>query len=408
MPGRLFYGWLIVAASFVIFMVVYGLQFSFGVFLPHLMRDLGLDRAAASAPFSLYIFLYALLSIVTGRATDKLGPRTVVLTGGVLLGLGYLLLSRATTGWQIFVFFGVVAAAGMSASYVPLNATVVRWFNRRRGLALAVTGTGMNAAVLLVPMLSALLIPWLGWRAAMMVLGLGGGGVILFCALALVRDPGMRGLRPDGDKADSEPTDGGATEPLEISRTLDQARTDPSFWIILGVFFLTWVMVFFPYVHLPIMARDLGHDPASAASLVAIMGIGGFAGRVLIGWLSDRLGRMAGLHLGLGAQLLASGIFMQSDALAALYLAAALFGVGVSATITLFPAVLADVFGPMHVGAITGFMFAVAGGAAAIGPYAGGLIKDTSGSYLAAFLITASLNLAAIALVALLQLRQRA
>jgi MFS family permease len=298
MPGRFFYGWLIVAASFVILMLAYGMQFSFGVFLPHIMADLNLDRASASAPFSLYVVFYTFCSIVTGPATDRFGPRKVVIMGGLLLGLGYFLLSTATEGWQLYLYFGAIAGAGMSASYIPLNVTVVRWFDQRRGMALAFMGTGTNAAVLFLPMLSALLIPVLGWREAVMILGLAGSAVIICCALTLVRDPGARNLLPDGG---SQGLAGVDTPPpvQQESLNLKQARTEPAFWIIMGVFFLTWVMTFFPYVHLAVLAADMGYGPASAASAVAALGVGGIAGRVVIGWLADKFGRILSLNYSL-------------------------------------------------------------------------------------------------------------
>ena len=127
---HLFHGWVIVAAAFIILMVGYGLQFSYGVFLPYLMQEFGLDLAAATAPFSLYVLVYSLMCFVSGPATDRFGPRVVVIAGGLLLGLGYLMVSSMTRPWQLYVFLSLVAGVGMSAVFVPLNATVARWFIR--------------------------------------------------------------------------------------------------------------------------------------------------------------------------------------------------------------------------------------------------------------------------------------
>ena len=146
MSFRFFYGWVIVAASFTILTLAYGVQFSYGVFLPHIMRDLELDRVAATAPFSLYVLVYTVTAFISGRATDRFGPRAVVLTGAGMLGLGYVLLSTAKAEWHIFLFLSLITGIGMSAVFVPVNATVVRWFLRRRGSALAISGTGVNAA----------------------------------------------------------------------------------------------------------------------------------------------------------------------------------------------------------------------------------------------------------------------
>ena len=117
MPARFFYGWVIVAASFIILTVAYGVQFSYGVFLPHIMADLKIDRISATAPFSLYILLYTILGFVSGPATDRYGPRAVVLVGATLFGIGYFLLTTATAEWQLFLFLSLFAGIGMSAIF---------------------------------------------------------------------------------------------------------------------------------------------------------------------------------------------------------------------------------------------------------------------------------------------------
>mgnify|MGYP002153062329 FL=1 len=163
MQPRFFYGWVIVAASFFILTVAYGVQFSYGIFLPHIMADLDLTRVEATAPFSAYVLAYTVMGLVSGTATDRHGPRIVVLAGAGLLGLGYCLLSTANYQWQIYLFLSLIAGVGMSAVFVPVNATVVRWFSRRRGMALGISGTGVNAALLFGPLLSAAAIPLWGW-----------------------------------------------------------------------------------------------------------------------------------------------------------------------------------------------------------------------------------------------------
>jgi len=114
------------------------------VFLPAISADTGWDRASLSVPYSLYVFIYSALGAVTGRLTDRWGPRVVLTVGGCLLGCGVALMSRVQALWQIYVSLGLVAAAGMSAAYVPCNATVVRWFTQRRGLALSITSSGAS------------------------------------------------------------------------------------------------------------------------------------------------------------------------------------------------------------------------------------------------------------------------
>jgi len=187
--SRIFYGWIIVGCTFTVLCVAYGIQFTFGVFLPAISADTGWDRASLSVPYSLYVFIYSALGVVTGRLTDRWGPRVVLTVGGCLLGCGIALMSRVQALWQIYVFLGLVAASGMSAAYVPCNATVVRWFTQRRGLALSVTSSGASFGNFLFPPLVAASISAYGWRRTYLILGLLGAAVISAGASFVVRDP---------------------------------------------------------------------------------------------------------------------------------------------------------------------------------------------------------------------------
>lgn len=393
-----FYGWFVVAASFATLTVAYSLQFTYGVFLPYIEADLGLDRASASAPWSIYVLVYSGLSFLTGRMTDRLGPRRVVISAGLLLGLGYGSLSFAAVPWHLFVCMSIIAGIGMSATFLPVNATIIKWFIRRRSLALAITGSGVNVAAFTGPMAAALLIPLMDWREAMLLLGLSGGAAIIVFALALHRDPETKGQAPDGRSAPV--ATGSAAAPSEqASWTLAEARQTSAFWLILCIFFLTWSIIFFPYIHLPVIAVDLGYGPAKAAGLVGALGIGGIIGRLFLSWLSEKIGHLRGLYITLGVQVAGCVILTITTGYSALFLAACLFSAGAGSGAILFPTITGDAFGRRHAGAIAGFIFAVSGSAAAIGPYMAGLIKDASGSYDLAFLIGALCNGAAMVLV---------
>ena len=132
-PRRFFYGWIIVACSFVVLAVSYGIQFSYGVFMPAISAETGWGRTSLSLPYSLYVLVYSAFGFVTGVGTDRLGPRIVIGAGGVLLGTGIALMSRAEALWHLYLWLGCVAALGMSAAFVPCNATVVRWFIHSAG-----------------------------------------------------------------------------------------------------------------------------------------------------------------------------------------------------------------------------------------------------------------------------------
>ncbi len=391
-----YYGWVIVALSFVTLTSAYGLLYSYSVFAPEMAAALALDRATVAAPFSLCVATYAILSLVSGRLTDSLGPRRLIFGGGILLAAGFLVLSQATAAFELFLGMSVLCGIGLSVAYIPTSAAIVRWFVADRGLALALGSMGIGASMVVGPMAAAALTAWLGWRDAAVVLGLAGGALVALAALGFKRDPGDPALRRRGGEALA----------VEPSWTLAEARRTLAFWLICALYALTWGVMFFPYAHMVGIAGDSGFGAGTGVRLLAVAGVAGCAGRPLIGWLSDRTSRTTGLVTMLLAQIVACAIFASSPTLMALYLAAGLFGMGASAGVTLYAAVVGDVFGRASIGAIAGFAFAFTCTAGGLGPLVGGHIRDRTGAYDAAFWLGAALN--GVALVIAILLRRAA
>jgi MFS transporter, OFA family, oxalate/formate antiporter len=403
--GRVFYGWVIVACTFVILCVAYGIQFSFGVFMAEISKDTGWGRDSLSLPYSLYVFLYSALGAVAGRLTDRWGPRIVITVGGCLLGIGIILTSRVTALWQLYLSLGLIAASGMSAAYVPCNATVVRWFIEKRGLAIGLTSSGASFGTFIFPPLAAALIGAYGWRHAYVLLGVAAVALIGLCAAFTVRDPEHAGLLPDGHPPTPPPPTAAEPPAASFARdwTLAEARRTASFWLLNVVFTLTWLVVFMPMVHVVSFAGDLGIPQFRAAMAISVIGFAGFMGRLFIGTVSDRVGRVPTLGLCFLLQALGFTGFAFSSDLLSLYLAAAVFGLSYGGVTALFPAIIGDFYGRTSVGSIAGFIFAVAGSPAAFGPLIAGYIYTITGRYSAAFLLSAALNVAALVLLFLVK-----
>jgi MFS family permease len=405
---RFFYGWIVVACAFLVLCVSYGVQFTFGVFMPYISADTGWSRATLSIPYSCYIFVYSALGILTGRLTDRLGPRIVLIVGGCLLGGGVMLMSQVHAPWHLYIVLGVVAASGMSAAYVPCNATVVRWFRLRRGLALSIASSGASFGTFTFPPLATALIIAYGWRATYVMLGLLAACVIIMCAMFIVRDPEKLGLHPDGSPSAEAPRDHpDADISLPGDWTFAEAKRTRAFWLLTAIFTLTWLVVFMPMVHIVAFAVDLGISHFSAAMTISVIGFAGFTGRLSVGPISDRFGRVPTLGMCLLFQALAFGGFTLSMGPRLLYPSAALFGYSYGGITALFPALVGDFFGPMAVGSIVGFIFALAGSPAAFGPLLAGYIYSATGSYGVAFELSAAVNLAALLLVFLLKRPER-
>jgi MFS family permease len=429
-----YYGWVVAWTAFAVLSLTYGVQFSFGVLLPSIAEDLDISRTAASLCFSVYVFVYSALSSWSGAVTDRRGPRIVLVAGAVLLGAGYALSAMAQNLWQLLVALGLIAGAGMSASFVPCNATVVRWFVRRRGQALSISTSGGSFAAVAMPLLMGALIGRTSWRvlygvmAAVVFVGL------LVASRLLIASPEAKGVPIEGElirrRRPAPPpvpegtpgtagtagtaasggavtvtvTDVGAEEP---SLTRAEAMRTRPFWILAGIFLCTWLVVFLPLVHLPPFARSLGASAGVAATLVSAIGIGGLLGRTMTGGVSDRIGAELTLGIVLGVQVVAFLVFAAGGTLAVVYPAAVAYGFGYGGTTTVFPAIVGNRFGRAHAGAIVGLLFAGAGSAAAVGPFAAAWIYDSTGSYRIAFLLSAAVNLIGVSLVVALRAGDR-
>ncbi|MED6304277.1 MAG: MFS transporter [Actinomycetota bacterium] len=385
---RPFFGWRIVGAAFTVLFVVYGIQFSFGTFVGDVVADTGWSETRLQLIFAIYIGLYSALSALSGWLTDRWGPRPIVATGSILLTGGYLLWATSDSLIIVALGMGIVAPLGMSCSWVPCNATVVRWFVVRRGLATAIATSGGSLANILVPPIAALLVDAYGWRVAIVGMSIFGGVCMLLSALALERDPESIGQVPDGSPMSSRHTteDGLAgVSPAEAWRSI-------TYWQIFGMYALTFVAVFIPFVHLVQFAQSLGASLQTASTVISAIGIGGLIGRLVMGPISDRIGRKTSVILALGIETAAFMGMAISSGLWLLYPSAAAFGFAYGGGVVVFPPLVADLFGRAHAGAIVGRIFATAGSMAAIGPYVAQLIHNALGDYRWAFLLSGVAN----------------
>jgi MFS family permease len=389
-----FYGWVIVGGAFVVLFIGYGAQYAFGVFFAAMLEEFGWSRASLSGAFSLYAFAYCLFGFPAGRLTDRWGPRAVVAVGGLFLGAAFVGMALVTELWQPYVLYGLVAAVGMGTTYVPCNTTVVRWFVARRGLAVGIAGSGGSLGNFVMPPVAQLLVGALGWRAAYVVLGVTTVLVLTLVARVMRRDPESLGLHPDGSAA--APTGGGPeADPWPLR---EATRTAP-FWLLAATFTATWIPVFIPLVHVVPLTRDLGHTPLAAASVVSVLGVGAMLGRLLLGAVSDRIGRKGAIAIAMGLQALTFLAFIVVRQLPALFVTAFVFGASYGAISTLFPAIVSDFFGRRQAGVLVGVLFAIAGSMAGIGPVAAGAIYDARGGYELAFALAAGLNALALLLL---------
>ncbi len=266
--NRFFYGYVLVAASFLLQAIGWGAYNSFGVFFNPLMNEYTWSRAGISGAVSVSFCVYGLSSILLGRLNDRMGPRFIMAVSGIFLGVGYLLMSRLTSLWQLYLLYSLLVGIGMSGNDVVLLSTIARWFVRLRGRMSGVLKVGTGMGMLVMPLFANWFITAFGWRTAFFAMGI----VVLipFIGLSqlLVRDPARRGLRPDGDgRATAKIAQAG-----ETGFSLRQALKNLQLWLIFTTYFLLLVCVYTILLHIVPHAIDLGIPSSWATRVLAIIG----------------------------------------------------------------------------------------------------------------------------------------
>lgn len=392
----IFYGWVVVAATFTLTFVGFGSAYTFSAFIEVLQQDLGASRGSVSLVFSLAGFLYFALGVISGPLADRFGARSLCLVGMVLVGFGLALAGQARTIAEVYAAYGLGIGLGVGCAYVPALGAVQRWFVARRGLASGLAVSGIGLGTLVMPPLATWLIAALGWREAYLVLGGAAAAFGIGAALLLENDPGRRGLRPDGVFVEPGVVNSAAKEGVSVK---DAIRTRQFVGMYVACL-LSAVGVFVPFVHLVPFAVDHQIAPTVGVLLLSAIGVGSTAGRFCLGGLADRLGRdtfLAAMYAGIAVSL---AVWASATGLLALVAFALLFGLFYGGWVAVLPAVVADHFGRRNVGGIIGLLYTSVAIGTLIGPSLAGFIYDASHNYFPAIAISGGANAVA-ALVAI-------
>ena len=396
---KLFYGYVVVLSAFIIKMIMWGVMYSFGVFLKPLSAEFGWTSAAISGAYSLTVVLHGLLSILAGRLTDKFGPRMVMTVSGFLFGAGFLLMSQVSALWQLYLFCGVIVGIAMSAVYVPLVSTAARWFVKRRGLMTGFVVSGVGAGTIIMPPVANWLISAFGWSTSFFFIGIVALVSIILAAQFLRRDPTQVGQLPYGGGEARESSLQAESGGFSFGRAIRTRQ----FWIFYGVVLCFGFYIQSVMVHIVPHAIELGISAATAAIILSIVGGVSIAGRIMMGGAGDRMSNKPAAVI--AAILISVALFWLLGAREVwmLCLFAAVFGFGYGGFGTLFSPIVADLFGLGSHGMILGAVTTGGTIGGAIGPVLSGRIFDVSGSYNQAFLICAVIAVIGLVLVSVLK-----
>lgn len=399
--SRFFYGYVIIGVGFLCLALMWGTMVSFGLFLKPMSAEFGWNRAIPSGAYAVAMFSLGIAGTITGRVSDRYGPKMVLTVGAVLLGLAFILMSGIQTLWQLYLVYGLMVGLGLSSGFVPLSSAVARWFYRRRGLMTGLLLAGFGAANFIGPPVSNMLINAYGWRQAYLILGIATLVLLAGVAQLLRRDPSEAGRLPYGEASEVEAAQNG----IHYS-TRDITRSTAFWWLLfLNIFFGIGQMAV--TVHMAPFATDLGLSSYVAANIVAVIGISNIAGRIGMGSAIDRFGSWRTLTFSAVVVLASLAWLIFADQTWMLFALAIIFGIGTGGVPAVMSPVVADIFGLKSHGAVLGMTALGWGIGSAAGPIIAGYIFDVTASYQFAFILFAVLGAANLPLAFLLKPKRR-
>src|SRR5579872_230683 len=382
---KLHYGWIVVAVGALMTCVGMGAVFSLPIFLQPITEATGWSRAGVSGAMTIDFVTMGVAGFGWGALSDRFGARPIVFAGACLLGLGLVLASRATSLLEFQLVYGVLLGLAGGSFFTPMIATVTGWFDQHRSLAVSLVSAGMGVAPMTVSPFARWLISATDWRTAQFIIGVA-AFLLLAPAALLVRRPPVAATTPDAAPADNS------------GMSVAQAFRSPQFIVLALTFFACCAAHSGPIFHTVTYAMGCGIPAMTAVTIYSVEGLAGLGGRVLLGYLGDRLGAKPVLVAGLIVQAVAAGSYLLAGNIVQFYGVAFVFGLAYGGVMPLYAVLARDYFGPKIMGTIFGAAAMVSSLGMALGPSVGGWVYDTFNAYTWLYVGSCALGLGAAAI----------
>ncbi len=369
--------WRMAGVAFATGFIVFGVVYSFSVFLAPLMAEFGASRSATAALYAIASSAFYFLGPATGSAGDRLGPKVLTGLGALLMGGGLAATAFVTELSVAYVTYGLGVGVGAACAYIPTVAVLGGWFDRSRTRALSIAAAGTGVGMLALPPLCAVIIQNHGWRAAVLALAGISGTTLAICAVLVRAAPQAR------------------PEPGEA---LGQMVRSPVFLRIYASWLFGTIALFVPLIFLPSFAVARGADPVAASWLISIIGGASILGRLGIGYVANASTLL--LYKGSIFAMAASYLlwFLVPD-FGWLMVFAGLLGIAYGVRIALVAPVLIELFGARHLGGLLGTFFTATGIAGLVAPAAASLAATHWNTDIASIAVAIVLGALAFALV---------
>jgi MFS family permease len=392
------YAWLVVAASTLMIATAFGSSYLVVVGLKAITADFGWPRQIPSGAYSLALLGAGIGGIVVGLWADRRGMGLPAIVGGVMIGLGAIIAGYAD-GALVFLgaHFLLIGFAGNGTMFSPLVTNITRWFDRRRGIAVAIVASGQSLAGAVWPPIFRYTIDEYGWRESMIGYGIVAIAILLPLSLIMRRRAPVR-LMAAGE---------GERGLMDGKGRILGMNANTVMVVVCGAIIGCCVAMSMPMVHIVAHCSDLGFSAARGAEMLSILLAAAFVSRIAYGWLADRLGGLLTLFIGSTLQLCGLALYTVIDSLYGLYAVSIFYGLGYGGIVPMYAIIVRQVFPESGAGWRMGVIFFFGTMGMALGGYVGGVIYDLTATYTLAFLTGIGFNLVNLALVGYLLLRQR-
>jgi MFS family permease len=377
------YAWIRLAASLALMTLGSCGMYAMAVALPPVQAEFGVTRGSASLPYTLTMLGFGFGGIVMGKLADRFGVRVPVTIGALGLGAGFTLAGSSGSLLEFSLAHGLLLGLlGCSATFAPLIADTALWFNRRRGIAVAICASGNYLGGAIWPPVLQYGFDTVGWRATYMGTGIFcTAAVLLLGLLALRRKPPALDVSPQATRMGNF-----VEKPLGLSPNALMVLL-----VIAGV--ACCVAMSMPQVHIVAYCGDLGYGAARGAEMLSIMLGFGIVSRLVSGWICDRIGGLRTLLLGSFLQGVALLLFLPFDGLVSLYIVSGMFGLFQGGIVPSYAIIVREYFPAREAGVRTGIVLMATLFGMAFGGWISGVIFDLTGSYRAAFINGIAWNL---------------
>ena len=384
MKHKVFYGWYIVGASCLILLYGSGTVYlGFTAAFQPIVKEFGWSYAEVSLAASLRGLEVGLLVPLAGMLMDRWGQRRLVFVGTIMGSLGLILLSQIHSLAMFYASFILVAAGLSTATSTLLMTAVSHWFRKNAGLAMGITASGVSLGGLMVPLISGL-IDSLGWRQAMIFMGLGMLVIPLPLSFILRHKPEQYGCLPDGEECQPALNDkNSGTKIKKVNFSAKEALKSPVFWIIAFGFFCQVLPVSAVMTHIMPYLSSIGIERTNASYIAGIVSITTIIGRIGFGWIGDHIDKRkvatAAFALSsLGALILG---YTSAGQNWMIILFIPVFSIGWGGAVPMLSGLLKEYYGGERLGTIAGCVGTVMMLGQISGPFIAGWVFDKWGNY---------------------------